>query len=796
MVRVDKRLDISENKMERAASSGIRGMAQVASGARNVEGAVQGIAMAATDVAWVLGVEGPIIAAIGALAVVGTSMFMKWREESKKFAKEFEQDLKQMKDAGDNAALAKKARDLWFGTGGEDFKDGLVALKEQRALLAGDLRKLMDQGGLAPSATGAKTGGMSNTGGKSAAVLRIEADIADIDRKMKERDAALRKVREAMVNPRIAPWEQSPLLTVTTTAIAPTPPSELLDARAAMIGAKLDATSIAGGGAGGSAGAGVQELIDRMRQLRESGQASSQAYRELRQQLAQTFDYLSDKIADSGGPQKANADLLKQQADAAAELSAKVLDLIAVMPGGFANITGNVGELKKEVKSTTDAVTEMADALGILGAFGGQFSAIASGVASIGAGARTMDRYNDAKDAAKAAGKSGPGALATISAGLGIAGAVVGAFSAVKSLFGKSDEQKRLEQERNQLMKTNNDRLDALRAVLMGYTGGLDQQAAARQAILAGEAARQRALKSGDGGPLDFLKLFKQDEVMKYLTSQASSFGLTPEIMKKLIADSGIQLFDSKGKLIAGALDQLIAYFDTAAQAASRFGASLDDQRALLELHDKVFGKTSDTDALTRSLGLLDQFAPALGDLFDGMDATTAEGRAKIQKALQDLVTMIEAGGLTPEQLGGLTGVKQLAEIILGVQSSLDALGKAADATTSSLLNVPEGYKVAAARFDAIDALQPGTTSTSGGGTTTTSTGGGIPASAAQPTDTTPSIPTGVGLGGETFTLNGDVYIDATGMDPEDLFDAVVHEGRRRAHNRFGDASRWSEVQR
>lgn len=94
---------------------------------------------------------------------------------------------------------------------------------------------------------------------------------------------------------------------------------------------------------------------------------------------------------------------------------------------------------------------------------------------------------------------------------------------------------------------------------------------------------------------------------------------------------------------------------------------------------------------------------------------------------------------------------------------SIKRLGDTADAVTSQLLNVPAGYKVAQARYEAT-----------------------LPRSDFGPGMISP--PTG----GASYSF-GDVYVDAKSMSRGQLFDMIMAEGRQRA--RADGKTHWTEVE-
>lgn len=396
-----------------------------------------------------------------------------------------------------------------------------------------------------------------------------------------------------------------------------------------------------------------------------------------------------------------------------------------------------------------------------------------------------------AQDAKTAAQKEGGGGLANVGNMLSMAGGVVGAIgagislvSSLSSLFGKNDES----------LKRNTEALDKLRMSTV-LDPGLAGKATTLQVINQWAAAR-----GGFGG--------RSGSDNSGLDQQLQAAGISVEQFQKMAKDLGIEF----GKGVAW-VESFAQALQIAITASKRFSASFEDQSAIRALHDKVFGKTSDADALARELGLLAQFAPKLGAAFVGLDTTTEDGRARIQKALQALTLMLEQNTIPPDAFGGLEGAKQLADIISSVQDDLAQLGNATADATAAMLGVPAGYRTALARFYASDPELPGT------GNPYSGAGGGNPVTVQPipvpqgPNDRTPWTPIGQPLlsasaagggaagaaqsGGATFVFTeGSVVVQAQDMAPDDIFDAVLRAGQRRAATKFNDPTKWSLVQK
>lgn len=131
-------------------------------------------------------------------------------------------------------------------------------------------------------------------------------------------------------------------------------------------------------------------------------------------------------------------------------------------------------------------------------------------------------------------------------------------------------------------------------------------------------------------------------------------------------------------------------------------------------------------------------------------------------------------------------------------QTALDGLTTAANAAAGSLLNVPTGYKIALARFNATTPVT-GSNPISGGPPVPTPT----PVNPNYPKIPVPGSPSGSGSGGAgeittpmSFNFGaGSIVITGSNKSAADLFDEILGEGKRRARSQLGDVTRWSDVQ-
>lgn len=443
---------------------------------------------------------------------------------------------------------------------------------------------------------------------------------------------------------------------------------------------------------------------------------------------------------------------------------------------GLVDAAGGLGILDRNMRQTLDSTIKLVEA-----------------IKAAEAAKKALDTAN-----AGGGGSSVLGMLNMLGAGLGVVGAIGGIVGGLSGLLGGSaaaqQEAMRLQQEHNRLLGENNSRLTDLAVKIEGGTGGnAGTISAADLASKIDMTLQAYSARTGIG--MDQMEEGNLGSAYQELLNamDPSAMHMTFDQFMAQVKASGIQLFDSAGHLIPQALQQLVQQFDMAAQAAARLTSSLGDQKTLQNLMERVFGKTDDTSKLQDTIKLLSQMSPELGKMFDGLDATTADGRAKIEAALQQLATMIANNALTPEMLGGFSDIQELIDTILGVQDALDGLSKATNAAVNAMTNVPAGYKTALAIFQA----------------TAPDNGSGLPGIGPLPKVPSPdghSHPSGP-IGSYASSVKsaqqpqtvvyqfGDIHIDAKDKSPEEMFAGVLKVAQRQAALTFNDSTKWAQVQ-
>jgi len=346
-----------------------------------------------------------------------------------------------------------------------------------------------------------------------------------------------------------------------------------------------------------------------------------------------------------------------------------------------------------------------------------------------------------AKDGIAAQGEAGGGifgSIGNVASMLGPIGSAVGSAIGIAGAIGGMFRQ------HDEALDKNTKRLDELRSAMVDTKGVGGQDLALRDI--------QQWIAGGRSGPGANQGL---DEIV-------TKSGLTIAQFNKMATDLGITF--GRG---TGWVTQFGDALQLAITSANKFSGSLDDQRSLSDLRLKVSGASTPVAKMMEELGLLGQFAPKIKDQLGTIDVATTEGRAALRNALKNLVDQIAAGTLTPDQLGSLKGVKDLAGIISNLAGGLDTLASSVGAAASAINGV-SWYKVNRAIYD----VAPSRPAGQGGSTS-------VPGSTTQASQSV-----------NVATVN----INVPETDPEKIRKVFLTSMQRKAQTLFGNSSRWAEV--
>lgn len=314
--------------------------------------------------------------------------------------------------------------------------------------------------------------------------------------------------------------------------------------------------------------------------------------------------------------------------------------------------------------------------------------------------------------------------LGNITAGgiLGLVGAGVGVIGAVGRLFGKSQE----EVERDRLLAENNQRLAELNSTIGQQVTG-EQTASAAEIAAVAAAQRLAAIQStplgtGTGGlggtatqqELDRVKAL--ETANREFQDRLAAAGLTLDEFAQIIKQqTGLEILDSKGHVVAETLAQVDAAFQKTIQSITNFGDSIDAQAQVAETRDKL-------GLINRTTGLPDSADPDIARLqrirdlelnnlnlsaaedarIRALDLATSEGQQAFLEEQRSLFLRAQAGELTPEELGKFTSVTELLGIIGQAADGLNTLTDATRAAADQLndFNLPSGFRAQAIAFE------------------------------------------------------------------------------------------------
>lgn len=351
------------------------------------------------------------------------------------------------------------------------------------------------------------------------------------------------------------------------------------------------------------------------------------------------------------------------------------------------------------------------------------------------------------------------GTLASIGDFAGLAGAIAGIVGAASSianaLFGQSESEKEIAA----ALKAN---AEEIARASLELTGALKS---ARNIAQAGNAAR---ILAAAGIPTS--KPLENSGVtagsFQFVLKTLRDLGVSLGELNAIAEDNGIQLLDSEGRIIAGAFAQIAERLGITEDALTRWGASLDAQRNKLDLRALVAGiDRSPIQRITEELGLLVGADSPLKNLFKGLNADTAQGRTQIRAALANILGLIDANKLTIEHLGTLTGIDDLTSIIRNVATALNEMDQKTRDLTESLTNVPQGFKVALARFNATAPVSSVTSTTALPGST-----------------------------GMSVVFQAGSIVQQPGEDGEALANRVVRTLEQRSRRTYGTPVNWARV--
>ncbi len=294
--------------------------------------------------------------------------------------------------------------------------------------------------------------------------------------------------------------------------------------------------------------------------------------------------------------------------------------------------------------------------------------------------------------------------VAQISSIIGIVASTVNIFKSIASLFGGRRE---IEREHNRILVENNQKLAEMKLALDGFSGSIGDQLKVANALRSGAVEPiLRGSSGGTGGTLDETRI-------NAINLRLKEFGISWEQVVKVAKDNGIQLLDSKSRIVVGAFQQIIDAIDLARKAMLTYTTSLQDITAKTDLFNNVFN-VPDTgqQQVTDSLSALSQLAPKFfQQFFGGVDLSDMSA---VEAALQAFTKALLDGTLEADESFKFLSRSELEQVLNGTASGLDKLREATDSLTDSMLNVPTWFKRAQTVFESVDVQQPKPPDTAG----------------------------------------------------------------------------------
>jgi hypothetical protein len=159
---------------------------------------------------------------------------------------------------------------------------------------------------------------------------------------------------------------------------------------------------------------------------------------------------------------------------------------------------------------------------------------------------------------------------------------------------------------------------------------------------------------------------------------------------------------DREHEVIVGALDALAEATRAAAQEALKFGDSFSERQKQLDLTARIHGDA--TDPASSFKREVQAFVGTIGDsssvLAQQLGNIDVSNEASTRAALTAMIDRINAGNLTPADLGGLSKDDWIKFLEDGA-GFLDSFNQGVDSATARLgdLNIPAGFRRGALTF-------------------------------------------------------------------------------------------------
>jgi len=421
-------------------------------------------------------------------------------------------------------------------------------------------------------------------------------------------------------------------------------------------------------------------------------------------------------------------------------------------------LRGKIEELQAALsKAGAGPVNELAEGLQLAVQAGRGLLGVADGLGKIGT--RSRQSIGGVLDLTDSLLKLSEATALSAKFASGI-GAIGGVIQIAGSLIGESETEK----EANRLRKENNELIAKLSADIRGTLGSLGATSRVAQAV-----ADPRVQAAADVSRI-FAVL--GDDAKRHfgtITANLDRFGLSLADVNRIAKEKGIELLDSKGKIVGGAFAQLAEALRLQIEQLTKFGASLDEQRLKLSLRSEVFDiDQTPTQRFNDALKLLATQSEALSGAFAGIDVSTVAGRQAAEDVLRAFVERLEQGSISAAEFDKFGGKDAFIQWILDADKALDDFTSAIDKAAGAMLNVPKVLKVATLAFQAQRTSNP------------------LPESVVtEPGWMASRAP---------MTFNASIVVQVGSGDSKEIARSVVTALQTEARARFGDGRRWAEV--
>lgn len=401
------------------------------------------------------------------------------------------------------------------------------------------------------------------------------------------------------------------------------------------------------------------------------------------------LDAYEKALTDLDGPQKALA-LAIRGTNLPLKEQEELLEHIQKLLGKVKKESDDAAKAQEKFQRSMEGVANLASGiLSIAQAFGEVGESTEKMLEGIAQASRAIADFSRAKAAKDLFGQ--------VTSLFGILGGVV---SVLDAIFSKSP----LAKEHEDIIRSNTEELAKLRIEIRDFNNTVGEKLEL-VSQLSSETVQSLLDVLKKGPPVTVGNLIPDVNANKQffqatadLIAKFREMGFSLEEMAEIARQSGITLLDSHGRIIPQAVEQWREQMQLAAQAATRFKNTVDDQTSALKLRNKAFGiEETPSQVITDTIALFKKFAPELFEKFFA-GITSASDPAAQRIAIQRFVEDFIANLIPPELFKGL----DKEDVMKFIDEWLDAIGEmteAANGATESMLNVPQGFKVERARF-------------------------------------------------------------------------------------------------